>query len=116
IYWDGALWGASADGASVQRVPASGEPAAPVAVEAGAARFVASATRIYWIAGDHVSFIEQPLGGGAAPPQRFDGPVAPQALAVDDAALYWIEAASGVRRCPVAGCAASGPEALTAAL
>jgi hypothetical protein len=100
----------------VLRVPASGDFPATVAVEAGATSFAANSTRVFWISGDHVSFINQPFGNGVAAPSRFNGPVSPQALAVDDSNVYWVESVSGdvVKRCPVGGCPGSGPVTLTA--
>jgi hypothetical protein len=120
IYANDALWGleanASGESSVVLRVPASGDFPATVAIESGAGSFVANSTRVFWISGDHVSFINQPFGNGAAAPNRFNGPVSPQALAVDDSNVYWVENVSGdvVKRCPVAGCPGSGPVTITA--
>jgi hypothetical protein len=120
IYSNDALWGleANAAGASsvVLRVPASGDFPATVAIEAGATSFAANSTRIFWISGDHISFINQPFGNGAAAPSRFNGPVNPRALAVDDSNVFWVENVSGdvVKRCPVGGCPSGGPTTMTA--
>jgi hypothetical protein len=120
IYSNDALWGleanASGESSAVLRVPASGDFPATVAVESGATSFAANSTRVFWISGDHVSFINQPFGNGAAAPSRFNGPVSPQALAVDDSNVYWVENLGGdvVKRCPIGGCPGSGPVTLTA--
>jgi len=120
IYSNDALWGleanASGESSVVLRVSASGDFPTTVAIESLAGSFAANATRVFWISGDHVSFITQPFGNGAAAPNRFSGPVNPQALAVDDSDVYWVESVSGdvVKRCPVAGCPGSGPVTITA--
>ena len=117
IYASDALWGVDAsDATRVSRVPATGDFPSTVAVEANATGFVANATRLYWISGDHVSFVNMPFGNGAAAPNAFSGPASPSALAVDGTDLYWVESTTGgdiVRRCPVDGCPASGPSTLT---
>ena len=120
IYAGDALWGqeASAAGDSnvILRVPASGDFPGTVALEAGANTFLANSNRIYWLSGDHISFINQPFGNGNAAPSRFSGPTNPEALAVDDTHVYWVEQAGGdvVKRCPVGGCPAGGPTTMTA--
>lgn len=119
IYSNDALWGLQAvttgESSTVLRVPATGDFPVTVATEAGATSFAANSNRIFWIAGDHVSFINQPFGNGTGAPNRFDGPVSPRALAVDDEGVYWVEG-SVVKRCPIAGCPSSGPVTMTAPL
>ncbi len=118
IYANDALWGQDAiNQSSVFRIPATGDFPSTVATEANAGGFVANSTRLYWISGDHISFISMPFGNGAAPPNAFPGPLLPTALTVDDSNVYWVEGTPTgdvVKRCPVAGCPAGGPVTLTA--